>query len=59
VSLISRLEDAVRATLREEIPRDRWITDPELAVLESRLVDLFMEYAAEHYKLVRHDPPNS
>jgi hypothetical protein len=49
MSLISRLEDAIRTAIREEIAE---AGEQQVALLESRLVDLFMEYAAEHYKLL-------
>jgi hypothetical protein len=45
-------EDAVRAIIREAIPE---VTEQQVALLEPLLVDLFMEYAAEHYKLVAKD----
>ena len=49
--LISRLEDEIRRTL-QGLPGLTEEQENELAAMESRLVDLFMEYAAEHFKLV-------
>lgn len=52
MSLVSRLEDEIRTTLRSGFP---WLTEQQIAPIESRLVDLFMQYAAEHFKLVTKD----
>jgi hypothetical protein len=50
MSLVTRLEDSIREAIREEISDYK---ERELALLEGRLVDLFMRYAAEHFILVR------
>lgn len=49
MSLVTRLEDAIRDAIRQEIPQAR---EDQRTLLETRLVDLFIDYAAEHYKLV-------